>query len=113
MLGALMYAFSGYSIYNIFFNHFHEVIAFFPLLLIAMEEFFIEERRGTFALAVGLLAFVNYYFFFGEVIFAVLYFIVCAFTRKEYRVTVKKFLLLGIEAVIGLLMAMCLLFRPL
>ena len=27
-LGALMYAFSGYSIYNIFFNHFHEVIAF-------------------------------------------------------------------------------------
>lgn len=109
MLGALMYAFSGYSIYNIFFNHFHEVIAFFPLLLIAMEEFFIEERRGTFALAVGLLAVVNYYFFFGEVIFAVLYFIVCAFTRKEYRVTVKKFLLLGIEAVIGLLMAMCLL----
>ena len=109
MLGGLMYAFSGYSIYNIFFNHFHEVIAFFPLLLIAMEEFFIEERRGTFALAVGLLAVVNYYFFFGEVIFAVLYFTVCAFTRKEYRVTVKKFLLLGVEAVIGLLMAGCLL----
>ena len=110
MLGGLMYAFSGYSIYNIFFNHFHEVIAFFPLLLIAMEEFFVEERRGTFALAVGLLAVVNYYFFFGEVIFAVLYFVVCAFTRKEYRVTVKKFLLLGLESVIGLLMAMCLLF---
>ena len=52
---------------------------------------------------------VNYYFFFGEVIFAVLYFTVCAFTRKEYRVTVKKFLLLGVEAVIGLLMAGCLL----
>ncbi len=110
MLGGLMYAFSGYSIYNIFFNHFHEVIAFFPLLLIAMEEFFVEERRGTFALAVGLLAVVNYYFFFGEVIFAVLYFVVCAFTRKEYRVTVKKFLLLALESVIGLLMAMCLLF---
>ena len=41
-----MYAFSGYSIYNIFFNHFHEVIAFFPLLLIAMEEYFVDGRRG-------------------------------------------------------------------
>ena len=67
-LGALMYAFSGYSIYNIFFNHFHEVIAFFPLLLIGIEEFFVEDRRGVFALAVGLMATVNYYFFFGEVV---------------------------------------------
>ena len=108
-LGALMYAFSGYSIYNIFFNHFHEVIAFFPLLLIGMEEFFVNERRGMFALAVGLLASVNYYFFFGEVIFVVIYFIVCAFTRPEYRVTVKKFLLLVLEAVIGLILSMWLL----
>ncbi len=108
-LGALMYAFSGYSIYNIFFNHFHEVIAFFPLLLIGMEEFFVDERRGMFALAVGLMASVNYYFFFGEVIFVVLYFIVCAFTRPEYRITLKKFLLLALEAVIGLILSMWLL----
>lgn len=108
-LGALLYAFSGYSIYNIFFNHFHEVIAFFPLLLIGMEEFFVDDRRGMFALAVGLMASVNYYFFFGEVIFVVLYFIVCAFTRPEYRVTVKKFLLLALEAVIGLILSMWLL----
>lgn len=109
LLGALMYAFSGYSIYNIFFNHFHEVIAFFPLLLIGMEEFFVDGRRGSFALAVGLLASVNYYFFFGEVIFCVLYFIICAMTRSEYRVTVKKFILFAVEAVIGLILSMWLL----
>ena len=33
LIGAMLYAFSGYSIYNIFFNHFHEAIIFFPLLL--------------------------------------------------------------------------------
>ena len=32
-LGGLLYAFSGFSVYNIFFNHFHEPIIFFPLLL--------------------------------------------------------------------------------
>ena len=28
-LGGLLYAFSGFSVYNIFFNHFHEAIIFF------------------------------------------------------------------------------------
>ncbi len=104
-LGALMYAFSGYSIYNIFFNHFHEVIAFFPLLLIGMEEYFVDGRRGAFPLAVGLLATVNYYFFFGEVIFCVLYFAVCAFTRKDYKVTVGNFFLFALEAALGLILS--------
>lgn len=108
-LGALMYAFSGYSIYNIFFNHFHEVIAFFPLLLIAMEEYFVDGRRGAFPLAVGLLATVNYYFFFGEVIFCVLYFIVCAFTRRDYKVSVGNFFLFALEAALGLVLSAVLL----
>ena len=33
VLGGMLYAFSGFSVYNIFFNHFHEAIVFFPLLL--------------------------------------------------------------------------------
>ena len=36
LIGAVLYAFSGFSIYNIFFNHFHEAIVFFPLLLAAL-----------------------------------------------------------------------------
>ena len=30
LLGGIMYAFSGFSVYNIFFNHFHEAIRLFP-----------------------------------------------------------------------------------
>ena len=113
VIGALLYAFSGYSIYNIFFNHFHEVIAFFPLLLVGMEEFMVNGRRGAFALAVGLCAVVNYYFFFGEVIFCVIYFILRAvYDRKNpagFQLTVRKFLVIALEAVIGLLLSAALL----
>ena len=42
LIGGLLYAFSGFGIYNIFFNHFHEVIAFFPLILLSLE-LYIEE----------------------------------------------------------------------
>lgn len=109
VLGALMYAFSGYSIYNIFFNHFHEVIAFFPLLLIGLEEFVVNKRRGPFALAVALNAVVNYYFFFGEVIFVVIYFFIRLTDREHFRLKFSEFLLLALEAVIGLLMSAVLL----
>ncbi|HPF57108.1 MAG TPA: YfhO family protein, partial [Clostridiales bacterium] len=35
MIGALLYAFSSYTIYNIFFNHFIDVVAVFPFMLLA------------------------------------------------------------------------------
>ena len=37
VFGGLLYAFSGFNLYNIFFNHFNEVVMLFPLLLIAMD----------------------------------------------------------------------------
>lgn len=46
LLASLLYAFSGYSIYNIFFNHFHEAIIVFPLLLAALDEYMYTKRRG-------------------------------------------------------------------
>ncbi len=36
VIGGLLYAFCGFNIYNIFFNHFHEAVWIFPLLLIAL-----------------------------------------------------------------------------
>lgn len=108
IIGALLYSFCGFNIYNIFFNHFNEVVLIFPLLLIALEELVINNRRGGFALAVALCATVNYYFFFGQVIFVILYFIVRC-TDKQFTITFKKFLILAIEAVIGLLLSSVLL----
>jgi len=104
IIGALLYAFSGFNIYNIFFNHFNEVVLIFPLLLIALEELVINNRRGAFAIVVALSATVNYYFFFGQVIFVVIYFIFRC-TSKDFNMTVRKFLAIVIEAVIGLLLS--------
>ena len=72
ILGALLYAFSGFSIYNVFFNHFHEAIISFPFLLAALDEYMYTRRRGVFALAVFACCFVNYYFFVGQVTFCLI-----------------------------------------
>lgn len=107
-IGALLYAFSGFQLYNVFFNHFHEAVIVFPLLLIAMEETMINRRRGWFALAVGLCGIVNYYFFFGQVIFCLIYFVLRCLS-KDFRLTVTGFFSLVVEAVLGLLLSCCLL----
>ena len=72
-LGALLYAFSGFSIYNVFFNHFHEAIVFFPLLLLAFEYLMVENRRGIFAAMIAVCAIVNYFFFVGMLVFGIIY----------------------------------------
>lgn len=110
VIGALLYALSGFQAYNIFFNHFHDVVAFFPLLLIALEERVQNDRRGLFALAVGLCAVVNYFFFTGEITFLIIYFF-CRMTCKDFKITFKKFLGLAIEAVLGVMLA-CFMLLP-
>lgn len=110
VIGGMLYAFSGFSVYNIFFNHFHEAIVFFPLLLWAMDEYMYKRRRGLFAFMVFVCCFVNYYFFTGQVVFTLLY----GFTRLlcgNWKISLRDFLLLLAEAVIGVLMA-CVLLIP-
>ncbi len=107
-LGGLLYAFSGFSIYNIFFNHFHEAIIVFPLLLLALELLITENRRGVFALTVALCAITNYFFFFGMVVFCVIYFFV-RLCSGAVKVRLSRFLVLAFEAVLGLALAAALL----
>lgn len=107
-LGALLYAFSGFSIYNIFFNHFHEAIIFFPLLLLSFELLITENRRFGFALTVALCAVSNYFFFFGMVVFVLIYFFVRLFSGAV-KITFSRFTVLVFEAVLGLLLSSILL----
>lgn len=100
LTGAMLYAFSGFQIFNIFFNHFQDITALFPLMLIAMEENINNRRRGWFALIVAVMAIMNYYFFTGQVVFLILYFIM-RLPCSDFHVTWKKFLGLLIEAVLG------------
>ncbi len=101
LLASLLYAFSGFSVYNIFFNHFHEAIIFFPLLLAALDEYMYAHRRGIFALAVAACCIVNYYFFVGMVCFTVIYFFV-RLLSGSWKISPQNFLLLALEAVLGL-----------
>ena len=107
-IGGLLYAFSGFSVYNIFFNHFHEAIIAFPLLLLALELFITENKRGVFALAVCFCAIVNYFFFFGMVVFCIIYFFVRLYCGA-IKIKFKRFLALFTEAVIGVGMSAILL----
>ncbi|MBR5514089.1 MAG: YfhO family protein [Ruminococcus sp.] len=104
LTGALLYSFSGFQIFNIFFNHFQDVTAFFPLMLIAMEENICNRRRGWFAIIVAFMAALNYYFFTGQVVFLILYFLL-RIPCKDFPVTFRKFLGLFVEAVLGTALA--------
>lgn len=110
LIGALLYAFSGFQLYNVFFNHFQDVTAFFPLMLIAMEQRVNENRRGVFALTVALMGLLNYYFFAGQAVFCVIYFILRC-TAKDFHANVRKFFAVGLEAVLGAMIA-CVIMLP-
>ena len=103
-LGAILYAFSGFSVYNIFFNHFHEAIIFFPLLLLSLALLITENRRFAFAFMVCICAVSNYFFFFGMVVFTVIYFLV-RLLSKSIKIRFSRFLIIVFEALIGLLLS--------
>ncbi len=107
-LGGLLYAFSGFSVYNIFFNHFHEAIIFFPLLLLAFEMLITENKRIVFAIMVCICAVSNYFFFFGMVVFVVIYFFVRLFSGA-ISLKLSRFIVIVFEAVLGVALAACIL----
>lgn len=100
MLGGLLYAFSGFSVYNIFFNHFHEAIVFFPLLLLAVELFIAENRRGPLIFATFICAVSNYFFFFGMAVFCVIYWFVRMLAGR-WHMTLGRLLWFIFEILIG------------
>ncbi len=75
-VAAVFYAFSGFQTTNLIFYQFHDVVAFFPLMLLGLEMMLKNRKnRAVFIFAVCLNAFVNYYFFVQEAIFVVIYFL--------------------------------------
>ena len=109
VLGACLYALSGFAVYNVFFNHFVDVVALFPYLLWALDEAIYEDHHGLFAFWVAVNLLNNYFFFVGQVIFLCIYF-VCKLTAKDFRLTGRKFGHLLWESVLGVAMGCLLLF---
>ena len=100
VLGAALYAFSGWGLYNIFFNHFIDVLALFPWMLWALDDTIYEHRHGWFAFWVAVNLLNNYFFFVGQVLFLVIYF-VCKLSAGEFRLTPRLFGQLAFESLLG------------
>lgn len=108
VIGGLLYSFSGFQLFNIFFNHFQDVTALFPLMLIALEEKINNDRKGFFAITVGIMGLLNYFFFAGQAVFIIIYIIVRS-GSPDFKLTWKKFFSTAFEAVLGVMIAMVLL----
>lgn len=110
ILGSLLYTFSGFSLYNIFFFHFHEALITFPLLLSALDSYMYERKRGVFSLAVFFSVIVNYYFFAGQAVFLIIYWVV-RMLFKSWKISVRDIFMLVIEGLLGIMMS-CILLIP-
>lgn len=104
IIGSVLYAFSGFQATNMLFFHFHDVVAFFPLMLLGLDKLVEDKKKGWFAASVCLCAWISFYFFIGEVIFVIIYFIVKYLFEdiKNYKKIVPCF----VEGIIGVMMAM-------
>ena len=100
VLAGCLYAFSGFTVYNVFFNHFVDVVALFPYLLWALDEAVLQKRRGPFAALVALNLLNNYFFFAGQIVFLAVYF-VCMAASGNYKITRRTFGALAAESLLG------------
>ena len=100
MLAGCLYAFSGFSIYNIFFNHFLDVVALFPYMLAALDDAAIDGKKACFPFWVALNLVDNYFFFAGQAVFLIIYFF-CMVAGRRYKIGPRKFALLAWETVLG------------
>lgn len=89
LVGAALYAFSGFQVVNLMFNHFHDVTALFPLLLIGLEELVEKKRFILYTLMAALLSTLSFFFFEGQVIFLVIYFCV-RFLSYDFKKHIKE-----------------------
>lgn len=92
LLGAFLYAFSGFQGTNIVFAHFHDVTAFFPLYLLSLDRAAQKKKYAlpVFSLMTAFMLILSYYFFFGQVIFLILYYVVRCVPAGDFGGELKR-----------------------
>lgn len=108
--GSVLYAWSGYQAANIVFYQFHDVTAFFPLLLLGLDHAVQTKKYGKMALAVWINAFINWNFFIGQVIFLAVYYVIRyevlqKLKERRFREVFKQIGHCAAEGVLGIGMA--------
>lgn len=110
VVAGCLYAFSGFTVYDIFFNHFLDVVALFPYLLASLDDAALDGKWGRFPVWVALNLVNNYFFFAGRAVFLILYFL-CMLAARVYRVGPRRFAALAVETLLGCAMG-CVLLIP-
>ena len=110
MVAGCLYVFSGFTVYNIFFNHFLDVVALFPYMLAALDDAALDGKRGSFPFWVALNLINNYFFFAGQAVFLVIYFL-CMLAGRVYKVGPRTIASLVWETMLGCAMG-CVLLIP-
>ena len=110
VVAGCLYAFSGFTVYNIFFNHFLDVVALFPYMLAALDDAVLDGKRGPFPFWVALNLVNNYFFFAGQAVFLILYFL-CMLACRVYKIGPRSFAALAGETLLGCAMG-CVLLLP-
>ena len=110
MVAGCLYAFSGFTVYNIFFNHFIDVVALFPYMLASLDDAVLDGKKGHFPFWVAVNLLNNYFFFAGQAVFLVIYFF-CMLAGRAYKIGPRKFAVLAGETVLGCALG-CVLLLP-
>ena len=105
VIGSFLYTFSGFQACNIVFQHFHDATAFFPLYLLTFDNAVQKHRTTGFTLMTAVMSIINYYFFFGQVIFILIYYIVRYCPSREPGKIANEVFHLIISGALGLLLA--------
>lgn len=100
IVGGVLYAFCGFNIYNIFFYFFLDAPALFPYMLAALDDAVLDRKYGRFPFWVALNLLNNYFFFAGQAVFLIVYF-VCMCVSKRYRLNLRLFARLAFETILG------------
>lgn len=108
-LVSMAYAFSGWALYYLWFNHFLEITILLPLVLLGLEKLLNEKKTLLLIVSLFLSAITNYFFFimicFTSVIYAVYRFFQYA---KKYTIK-ESFAVMGLgllSYVIAMFMAL-------
>lgn len=116
LLGGFLYAFSGIFAVNIVFQHFHDAMCFFPLYLLSFESYVRAERRSKkpdfvhdrlfFILMTAFTAGINYFFFYEDVVFIVLWYAFCLVpgSGRKAKEIAREVVHLLLGGILGLLL---------
>ncbi len=100
---AMLYVFSGFQLYNMVYQ-FADIICLFPLVIYTFDKLVMDKRPLGFAIALAIAGFNDIYFLWQECLFLLIYFIVRTATGSFPRLTLKRFVQLGIETFFGALL---------